>query len=49
MPVERRIALADRFQFVVEVDHYLAQRHIEQQFHSVTADIFLLDQFATLA
>ena len=49
MPVEGRVALGDGLEFVVEVDDYLAKRHVEEQFHAVTADIFLFDEFASLA
>ena len=45
MPIEGRIAFGDRFEFVVEVDHDLAQGHIEEQFHTVAADILLFDEF----
>ena len=47
--VERSIALRDRFQFVVEVDHDFGQRHVVMEFHSVARYIFLLDQFAAFA
>ena len=47
MPIKGRIAFGDRLELVVEVNDYFAQRHIKEQLHSVTGDIFLLDQFAS--
>ncbi len=49
MIIERGVALRDRLQFVVEVDHNFAEGHIESDLHAVAGDIFLLDEFATLA
>ena len=48
MVVERSVALRDALQFVVEVNHYLAQGQHEAQFHAVAADVLLVDQFAAL-
>ena len=49
MIVEGCVALRDALELVVEVDDYLAQRHRILQFHTVSADIFLLQEFASLA
>ncbi len=49
VPVERGVALGDALQFVVEVNHYLTERHIEKQLHTVAGNILLLDQFGALA
>ena len=46
MPVKRCISFGYRFQFIVEINHNLAQRHVKKQLHSISADIFLLHQFA---
>ena len=47
--VEGRIALGDTLELVVEVDNYLAQRHIEYHLHAVAGDVLLLDELAALA
>ena len=39
VPIEGRIALGDGFEFVVEINDDLAQRHVEEQFHTVAGDI----------
>ena len=49
MPVKGGVALTNGFEFVVEVNHDLAKRHIKEQLHPISGDILLLHQFATLA
>ena len=46
MIVEGGISLRDTFQFVVEVDHNLAQRNHEDEFQAVAAHIVLADKLA---
>ena len=47
--IEGCIALADALELVVEVNHYLTQGHGILYLHTVTADVLLLEQFASLA
>ena len=49
MIVKRGISLGDTLQFIIEIDDYFAKRHIIIYFHTVTGNIFLLHQLATLA
>ena len=48
MIVERCIALGDGLQFIVEINHNLAQRQHEMQLDAIAADILLIDEFTTL-
>ena len=49
MPIKRGIAFRYRLEFVVEVNNDLAERHVEQQLHTVSGYIRLLDQLAAFA
>ena len=49
MPFEGRITLTDRFEFVVEINHDLAQRHIEENLHTVSGYILLLHEFTAFS
>ncbi len=44
--VKRCVTFRNRFQFVVEVDYDFAQGHVENHFHAVAGNVFLLDEFA---
>ena len=46
--IEGSISLGNTLQFIVEIDHNLAQRQHEVQLHTVTTHVFLVNQFATL-
>ena len=47
MVVERSISFRNRFEFVIKINHYLTQWNVEMQFDTITADVFLLDEFTT--
>ena len=47
VPVKRSITFGDGFEFVVEVDDNLAEWHIVQYLHTVTRNVFLLDEFTS--
>ena len=49
VPIEGGVALGDGFEFVVEIDDDLAERHVEEKLHAVAGDILLLDEFTTFA
>ena len=47
MIIKRRIPFGNTLQLIVEIDHNLSQRHIVIDFHTITGDIFLFNQFTT--
>ncbi len=46
--VEGGVAFGDALEFVVEVDDYLAEGQVEDEFHTVAGDELLLDEVAAL-
>ena len=49
MVIERGVSLGNALQLVIEINHNLAQRHVVIDFHTVSGDVLLLHQLATLA
>ncbi len=49
MIIEGGVALRDRLQFIVEINHNLTEWHIESDLHTVARDILLLDEITTFA
>ena len=49
VPIEGRVAFRDGFEFVVEIDDNLAERHVKEKLHAVAGDILLLDEFTAFA